>query len=1156
MKKLVIAGLAACGLMAACADDIGVTYADGDPVNGDITVAPGGEVTIGPNGLSTNNTQNLTVTFEDGGTIKAIPTDKDGNTVTTYHRLWRDYFINGTVTYDGSDLHSSIAPEFRRSMIATNGTLVISADRTAIYWGSADSSRTRNYPLYDVSNVVFAAGRGTIYLSGEATLRDDPSAVFENVTFYPSRARLAIAGQGIVSNRTVWSTKRVNFDAYGSEVVLLDESYIPEGVTPVINGNRIFRIRPSDIVVSNETFDSGNNVARVFWRSKEGSGVVPFDIHLGGGTVELQTTRSTYEFAGKIYGSGTIDLQGPNPRTINEIEGAFNFKNSTSSDSTITIRKVNPGSRLRCSGGTVKLVFEEGALPANATRATYGLDTYVFVPAADGSLDTANLAGQLATTAYVPFGGDATMTASDCHAKIGVTNNATFSLVLDGTNVPTVVGGEGTFAVDMVDWREVVGLWLDASQPYDTSTKGAPYYAPPGVNHAGHDYGNIFFTNSYPLVETWYDVRGTERTWRLYNGRFYQGNQFQLFTHVYPYLAQGNFAGQTMSYITFGVNGVSKSTWSKDGPDTPSVTSNMGGNRRLYVEGQTLAPTAVIMVFGSQLGGGMAMLGGGSFARNGRTLEDAICKTAPAGTTIWVDGEEVDPTTAHFNGGWQIVSVVGTAAATVSKIGENTAYQDAGGQNYAEILFFTNTVTDVQRQQVEAYLAEKWGISTYQSGSKAALPLRAEGRTGSVVVGAEASVELRGTYAGNLTVDGYLAISEPQPWTAADVPTAGLVDWYDGDDTNSLGLTTYAGADNAVSYQYPRGKTKSTLTSGCYLWGTGNRQPFAVKAARGLGAERTWIDYNHPDGYPMTTSDGNVSRFIPYDKSGAAGNAVAQTFRTVLVALDSCKGGGTVLASHVGGSSGDFRRRNPEVLTTAIWPNECSANVKNGVTRLNGAVVNRNDGLTGAPEVLTLTAAGDVSAMCVDTYYSTESSGGASGTAKAQGIIHGEMLMYDSVLEDDVLANLEAYLMGKWTGVLPAGWSDLREATVTAGTGTVSAVAAKLPKFGDDFLGTVAVPDAAFAFTFDGAAGAVTDAIVARGATIDLPAAVAVTVDCTNMQGAQATSVPLFDVAGFANPVAWTFTATNAGNKRLLLHEENGKLMLDLLDAGTMIIFR
>ncbi|MBQ6007803.1 MAG: hypothetical protein IJL17_04645 [Kiritimatiellae bacterium] len=1149
MERLAIAGLAACGLLAACAEDIGVTRAD----NGDITVASDGEVTIGPNGSSTNNSQNLTVTFEDGGMIKAIPTDKDGNTVTNYHRLWRDYFINGTVTYDGSDLHSSIAPEFRRSMIATNGTLVISADRTAIYWGSADSNRARNYPLYDVSNVVFAAGRGTISLVGEATLRDDPSAVFENVTFKPSRARLAIAGQGIVSNRTVWSTKRVNFDDYGSEVVLLDESYIPEGVTPVINGNRIFRIRPSDIVVSNETFDSGNNVARVFWRSKEGSGVVPFDIHLGGGTVELQTTRSTYEFAGKIYGSGTIDLQGPNPRTINEIEGAFNFKNSTSSDSTITIRKVNPGSRLRCSEGRVKLVFEEGALPATASRATYGLDTYVFVPTADGRLDTANLAYQNATTAFVPFGADVTLVAGDCHAKIGVTNNAVVNIALDGGSVPTVVGGDGTFAVGMVDWREVVGLWLDASKPYDTSTKGAPYYAPPCVNRSGYDFGNFFFTNGYPFIEAWYDVRGTERTWRLYNSRYYDRNEYKLYTHVYPYLAQGDFAGRTMTYLNCGVNDVANSTWSNDGPDSATVVSNGGGNRRLPILGRPANPvTAIIMVFGSQQGGGKAMLGGGSFARAGYELSNPVCQTAPAGTAIWLDGQEIDPTTTCFNGGWQVVSVVGDAAATVDYIGWNTQYQDAGGQNYAEILFFTNTVTDVQRQQVEAYLAEKWGISTYLSEPPAALPLRAEGRTGSVVVGAEASVELRGTYAGNLTVDGYLAISgEPLPWTAADVPTEGRVDWYDADDVASLELETA----NAVVRQYPHGKTRDTLTSGCFLWGAGSRMPFAVTGARGLGAERTWLDYNHPIGFRPTTSDGNVLRFIPYNKSPSSGNAVSQTFRTLLVALDSGRGGGgTVIASgSVSGNSGDFRKRDSGSLADPIWPSSCSANVKNGVTRFNGAVVDQAKGFTGAPEVLSLTAAGNVSALCVDTYVNTES---ANGVLKQQGTVQGEMLMYDSVLDADVLANLEAYLMGKWTGVLPDGWSDLRGATVTAGTGTVSAVAAKLPKFGDGFTGSVAMPDAAFAFTFDGVAGAVDKPFVARGATLDLPAAVAVTVDCVNMQGAKATSVPLFDVAGFANPVAWTLTATNAGGKDLRLREEDGKLMLDLLPGGLTVIFR
>ena len=290
------------------------------------------------------------------------------------------------------------------------------------------------------------------------------------------------------------------------------------------------------------------------------------------------------------------------------------------------------------------------------------------------------------------------------------------------------------------------------------------------------------------------------------------------------------------------------------------------------------------------------------------------------------------------------------------------------------------------------------------------------------------------------------------------------------------------------------------------------------------------------------------------------------------MALDSGRGGGgTIIASgSVSGNSGDFRKRDSASLADPIWPSSCSANVKNGVTRLNGAVVDPASGFTGAPEVLSLTAAGNVSALCVDTYGNTESANGvlkqqgntyvntesANGVLKQQGTVQGEMLLYDSELDADVLANLEAYLMGKWTGVLPDGWSDLREATVTAGTGTVSAVAAKLPTFGDDFTGTIVMPDASFDFAFDGATGTVEKPFVARGATLSMPAAVTVNVACANMQGAQATSVPLFDVAGFANPVAWTFTATNAGGKKLRLREEGGKLMLDLLAGGLTVILR
>ena len=1164
LSKTAVALSAALMGAVVYAEDIGVTRAD----NGDITVAQGGEVTVGPTSTSTNNNGGVTITFENGGTIKATPFDPSGNQWNAFY-MWRDYFVNGTVTFDGSDLPSAVVPEFRRSLIATNGALRISADRSTLRLGSGEPNRNQYYPFYDASQIEFLSGSGTIELVTSATLRDVPGINSSGITFNPNGARLAIAGKGIVSNCTSWTTRRVDFSNYGWLIHLLDESYIPEGVTVVVNSGKTFRIMPSDVVVTNEIYGTGSDATRVFWKARAGDGVAPFDINITGGMLDLAADRSTYEFTGKIYGRGTIDLRRLyDSCTIDEIEGVFNFTNtSAAAGSTVYIQKVNPGSRLHYVSGKVNLVFEEGALPANATMFTDGQDKYVFVPAADGSIDTSDIPSQRATDAFIPFSEDATLVASGCQAKIGVTNNAVVSLVFDSATVPTVVGGEGQFSVSTDIPSDLPALWLDASKPYDTAAKGAPYYDPPIARMAGeegYNCGNIFFTNNYPFVESWYDVRGVERTWRFYNDRFYANSgEHKLYTHVYPYLARGEFAGRTMSYMTFGEFGKAKNTWSNDGPDTPSnVAANGGGNRRIAMVNKPGSGyvRAIVMVFGSQLGGGIAMLGSGKFSRSGRTLSDTVCTNAPANTTIWLDGEQIDPTTSYFNGGWQIVTVAGDAANTVGIIGQDRIYNDAGGQNYGEILFFTNTVSDLQLRQVERYLANKWGIATYKGGTSNAL--RAEGRSGSIVVEDGAKIELRGTFAGNLTVDGDVSIAEPLPWSADDVPTTGLVDWYDADDTASLEFKTkyvsnVAVATNLVERQYPRGKTRDTLTSGCYLLGGGERVPYAVTGARGIGPERTWLDYNHPEGYPPSNSDGNVMRFVPYNKSSGS-DALNQTFRTVLVALDSSKGGGTVLAGNVYGSVGDFRMRDGSTISSgitfssAIWSASCSENVKNGVTRLNGAVVDQTKGFTGAPEVLSLTAAGDVSAMCVDTLYSTESSNGT--VLRSYGIIHGEMLMYDSELDANVLANLEAYLMGKWTGVLPDGWSDLRGATVTGGAGTVTAPFAKLPAFGDAFTGTIAMPDAAFTFTYDGSAeNPVLDAFVARGATIDLPAAVTVTVNCSNVHGASAT---LFDVAAFANPVEWTLVANGAGDKNLVLREDNGKLMLDVVPTGLLIIVR
>lgn len=893
MKRRMVAFVALCVAAATIAfsGESGVTI---DPDTGDATVAAGGTIYVGPTGTSTNNSQGAIVTFVNGGTLKAIKTSSDGNVQADY-RVWRELFVNGTVLFDSSDLGEATTPEFRSSVVASNGTLSVSSDRSAISIG-AGASLEKDFPLYDMPNIVFASGAGTVRLNTVATLRDVPGGSSANVAFNPSRSDLAIAGQGIVSNHTDFTTGRASFGAYGSKIVLLDESYIPDGVTPVVGEGKTFSIRPSDIVVKDSFVYVGSVKKRMVWQAKAGSGDVPFGIDLNGGTLELVApSNSTYTFSGKVAGGGAVNFQGAYTRTFNEIEGTFAFTNTTSAAGTVRFNKVNPGSRL-CDCGRVAFEFGEGALPATAFTVECGSFKYVFVPAADGTIDVSGMNGVAFrnTSASLPIGGDMEISAAALAGspKLGVTDNANVTLNLDGSYVPSVVGGDGTFTV---------------------------------------------------------------------------------------------------------------------------------------------------------------------------------------------------------------------------------------------------------------------------KSSAAASPMRVEGRSGAVVVEAGADVELRGTFAGSLTVDGAVTISEQLPWSAADVPSAGRVDWYDSDDAASLELRSITSGtltfNNAVDRFYPRGETRTTLDSGCYLWAANGRQPFAVTGARGIGTDRTWIDDNHPDGYTAAAGDGNALRFVPYTSAGATGDATTQSFRTLLIAMDSSKGGGSVACTAYAGATGDFRKRETSSASDAIWPNDCSTNVKNGTTRLNGAAVDYTKGFTGAPEVLSLTANDKVSAICFDYYQNTQSSG-AGGTVKSNGLIYGEVLMYDSVLDADVLANLEAYLMGKWTGVLPDGWSDLREATVTAGTGMVTAPAAKMPAFGDGFTGTVSMPDTSFTFTFDGSSGTVSDAFIAHGATLDLPSAVTVNVVCTNMSRVAATSVPLFDVAGFADNVEWTLVATGTNGRTVRLREADGKLLLVVSPTGFVISFR
>ncbi len=263
-----------------------------------------------------------------------------------------------------------------------------------------------------------------------------------------------------------------------------------------------------------------------------------------------------------------------------------------------------------------------------------------------------------------------------------VTAEAACTLVLSGTGVVNQLMGPGTIRlapradiqfrevdsqlrVDVSagrmtllppssDWRDKVLLWLD---PSETNTLRSV------VSQAGNPQ---VYTNGYRLIDAWFDRRAEQRELFLLNNRMWTMGYYDLQPQVYPYLVtEGGPNG--LPYISCGtyqqkVAGV--------GPNHADATEA----RRLQVwkgEVKTTPKTAaeaytslnaawVVMVFGSSRGGGLAMLGSSdkAYERAGTTLSDSVSKT---NFDLYLEGVSQSPTTAKFNGGWQLLSFAGNA---------------------------------------------------------------------------------------------------------------------------------------------------------------------------------------------------------------------------------------------------------------------------------------------------------------------------------------------------------------------------------------------------------------------------------------------------------------------------------------------------------------
>ena len=564
-------------------------------------------------------------------------------------------------------------------------------------------------------------------------------------------------------------------------------------------------------------------------------------------------------------------------------------------------------------------------------------------------------------------------------------------------------------------------------------------------------------------------------------------------------------------------------------------------------ESHSLKATLVIMAYNAASGGGQAIVGTttGAFARTNTSVDYPIVAN-PVSGKIRKNGVEVaDPTSTDvlLDAGWQILTV-DVSAYMLTGFGINTAPSGAGGQGYGDILVFTNSVSQLEIMEIERMLSEKWGVA-YGGGTPVA-SARAVGRSGVVNVDSDVPVTLGGDFAGtlNVTAGSVLIVSdEALPPEESDLPSEGRVAWYDANKTESFVFATDSTCETEIISWFSEGHTLASLMNGeTFLWAPKTRGPSVHRSARGFGPERAWIHFGMPN-----NGDNLRFRTNPYQDPASAANtpgydggAQSVPFKSAFIAMDSCLGGGSpLLADSIYG--GKIRARTTGEYTEPIWLSLADYDVRNCDTRLNSVTVNgMTHGFTGGPEVFSFALSKDINAFCLG-YFDVPNRE-----------IEGELLLYSRELVGAERLLVEAYMMHKWCGMLPTGYSDLREATVSGG-GTVVTTAAKSPRLDAGFAGTLQFSDdapAAIAMSINTADGTVCGAVVAPSATLSSSAAC--TIDVTFDSRPRAGTYVLVDVA--SSDVSWTVNLPNVPNRTMHASVTPNRVTVTVDPVGIVLI--
>lgn len=720
--------------------------------------------------------------------------------------------------------------------------------------------------------------------------------------------------------------------------------------------------------------------------------------------------------------------------------------------------------------------------------------------------------------------------------------------------------GEGTGRFELADptalierdYSNDISLWFDASAGESLigykSRKSGQTTLPENYTH---------YTNGYPIIEKWLDRRASQQTWCAFNARHYKYNVDQHLPELYPFVVSNGLNG--LNYVSCGAFGNTVAAeW------TGNLGASATENRRLpftyYDESQvtTIDPIEqraryVVMVFGSQQGGGIQMLGrtttgngASAFARAGATLSDSFMTSTTY--KMWTNDVSVTASTACPNGGWQVITIDCTGGGVgLWGLGWGTSgVSNCGGQNYAEVLIFTNELSDVSRQRVERYLARKWGLEDYPDGSPRRVSLSG---SGSLAISNE-TVAVEGTLAGTVEVEGgKVVLPRPLPDEAAIAATEPL-HWFDPSARDSVVLskdvTEGSARPDCVWGLFDRRSGKRAVGD-YHLYAPADkfaetnatinmdRRPRWVGIKAG-GVATNWLDYANGTG----DTSGNTLRlgklnaanemFTGNNHTASGNNQMATSIRTGFLVQDSSRGGGVPFLDAIG-AGGLVKARNRTNANSAIYGTGTDASLTSGRAWVNGLAVNPAAGkFTGAPEVFTFETTSAFPFLNY-AYY-----GGDGNDYKGGQEIQAESLLYAEVLSDETRRDVEAYLAYKWMGRYLEGYGDWRNGMTFQGTGSV------------------VLPGTNLVFTANGSAGTLTPTYDLGSLSVEVGTGVFV-IDVSHDLAPGV--YPLVRGGDLSALASWTVSLTGGQSPlKLKLIETPTAISLRVFGDGSLVIFR